>query len=75
MICVRCGREAESMAEPPLGGAVGREVQTQVCEECWNEWKAQSTMVINHYGLQLHNAADRAQLLQAMREFLGLREA
>ncbi len=70
--CAKCGQEAEQMAEQPLGGAAGRQVLANICEACWNEWKAQQILVINHYALMLHNAEHRAQLLGMMREYLNL---
>jgi len=70
--CAKCGAEAEQMAEQPLGGPAGRQVHENICENCWNEWKAQQILVINHYGLMLHNAEHRKQLIAMMREFLNL---
>ena len=70
--CVKCGAEAEQMEQLPLGGAIGRQVQAQVCEDCWNEWKAQQILVINHYGLMLHITEHRQQLLGMMKEFLNM---
>ena len=73
--CVRCGKPAERMTSPPTGGKTGVLIQDSVCGACWQEWKAQSIVVINHYGLVLADPEHRAQLSQAMRQFLSLPEA
>lgn len=70
--CVRCGRSAESLPEPPVGGALGQQVQSSVCSDCWQDWLNQQVLYINHYGLQLADPADRKKLIQAMKEFLNL---
>ena len=72
--CVRCGREAEPMANPPTGGKTGLAIQENVCADCWQEWKNQSVLLINHYGLVLADPEHRAQLSKMMREFLNLPE-
>jgi Fe-S cluster biosynthesis and repair protein YggX len=72
--CVRCGREAEQMANPPTGGKTGLAIQENVCADCWQEWKSQSILIINHYGLVLADPDHRAQLSRMMREFLNLPE-
>jgi Fe-S cluster biosynthesis and repair protein YggX len=72
--CVRCGKTAEPLASPPTGGKTGLLIQENVCPECWQEWKNQSIIVINHYGLVLADPEHRAQLSQMMRQFLNLPE-
>jgi Fe-S cluster biosynthesis and repair protein YggX len=46
-----------------------------VCADCWQEWKTQSVLIINHYGLVLADPEHRTQLSKMMREFLNLPEA
>jgi Fe-S cluster biosynthesis and repair protein YggX len=72
--CVRCGKTAEPLTSPPTGGKTGLLIQENVCPECWQEWKNQSIIVINHYGLVLADPEHRAQLSQMMRQFLNLPE-
>lgn len=73
--CVRCGRTAEQLERPPTGGKTGVQIQENVCPDCWQEWKNQSVLIINHYGLVLADPEHRAQLSKMMREFLSLPEA
>ncbi|MBI3911331.1 MAG: Fe(2+)-trafficking protein [Armatimonadetes bacterium] len=73
--CARCGRTVEQMQDPPMRGKYGEAVHTQVCADCWSEWKGQQVMIINHYGLLPANPADREQLYLLMKEFLNLQVA
>lgn len=72
--CARCGKEAEAMASAPLVGARGQAVQQNVCQDCWNEWLEQSKNIINHYGIQVADPAQRQQLYRVMAEFLNLKQ-
>jgi Fe-S cluster biosynthesis and repair protein YggX len=75
VICVHCGREAESLQSPPMGGQLGDTLMAKVCLECWNEWVGQQVLIINHYGLQMADPDDRKKLIQAMKEYLNLEPA
>jgi Fe-S cluster biosynthesis and repair protein YggX len=70
--CVRCGLEGPRLPKPPIAGELGQAVWEQVCQNCWNEWRAQSVLIVNHYGLQPADPNDRAQLYEFMKEFLTL---
>ncbi len=70
--CVRCGLVGTRLAKPPVSGELGRAVYEQICEKCWQEWRAQSVLIVNHYGLQPADPSDRAQLYEFMKEFLTL---
>ena len=72
--CARCGQVGEGLDRPPLAGRLGQLVQAQVCRACWQEWVAESLMVINHYGLQPANPEHRQYLYAYLREFLHLRD-
>lgn len=70
--CTRCRREVEPMAAPPIPGKVGREVQEQVCAECWAEWQGMEVMVINELRLNFMDPTAQATLDQQMRQFLAM---
>ncbi len=72
--CARCEQEREGLDQPPMGGPTGQQVLDNVCQDCWQEWRENSALLINHYGLVLGNPAHRQQLRTAMREFLSLDE-
>ncbi|HWP28262.1 MAG TPA: Fe(2+)-trafficking protein [Chloroflexota bacterium] len=72
LTCCRCGLEAEPLPRPPLAGAIGQAIQAHVCPRCWREWQQAAPAFINHYGIQVVDPAQRAQLYALMREFLNL---
>jgi Fe-S cluster biosynthesis and repair protein YggX len=71
--CARCGRAgAPRLARPPLPGPLGREVQAQVCADCWGEWTRAEVMVINELRLNFMDPAAQEILDRQLREFLHL---
>ena len=70
--CARCGRQAPRQARAAYPGALGEELLSRICADCWAEWQQVEVMVINE--LQLNFMDPRAQdvLVKQMREFLGL---
>ena len=70
--CKVCEKAAESLAQAPMGGAIGDQITASVCKDCWAAWLDQQARVINHYGLQLAYPDDRKQLMGYMKEFLKL---
>ena len=73
--CARCGKSAEAMAFPPMGGQLGQTLQEKVCVPCYAEWIGQQNLLINHYGLSMADPDDRKRLVIAMKEYLGLETA
>ena len=69
--CLRCHNIREG-AGRVLPGAVGDQIESGVCAECWKEWLAQQVRVINHYGLRPVLKEDREMLYAFTREFLNL---
>jgi len=68
---VRCGQTREG-AGRVLPGALGDEIERQVCAVCWAEWLQQQIRVINHYALRPVLKEDREKLYAFTREFFGL---
>jgi Fe-S cluster biosynthesis and repair protein YggX len=73
--CARCGSTTESLAQPPMPTALGREVQQRVCPACWKEWMGMQVMLINEYRLNLVDPQVRLQLEDEARRFLNLAPA
>lgn len=58
------------MASPPFPTELGRRIQSEICVECWEEWKRRQMLMINHYGLKLQEAEAREFLYANLRAFL-----
>ena len=67
--CVKIGRELPGMARPPFPGALGQRIYDNVSQQAWGMWQQQSTVIINHYGLNLADPQAQEFLMQQMEEF------
>jgi Fe-S cluster biosynthesis and repair protein YggX len=72
--CAKCGQRAEALTSPPLVGKRGETIQQNICPSCWKLWVDESVLLINHYGIEVSNPAQRQQLYGVMAEFLNLKE-
>ncbi len=68
--CTRCGKTGQQIAFPPFNNDLGKRIQAEICQTCWNEWLARQTMLINHYGLNLRDPEARKFLTQNTEAFL-----
>lgn len=67
--CVKLGREAPGLEEPPIKGELGQRIFENVSAEAWDLWRPQSTLIINHYGLSMADPDARDLLRKQMEEF------
>jgi len=67
--CIKFGRELPGLPRPPFPGEFGKRIFENVSEQAWQLWQQQSTMLINHYGLQLADPRAQEFLMQQMEEF------
>ncbi|MBX0328737.1 oxidative damage protection protein [Oscillochloris sp. ZM17-4] len=67
--CVKIGRELPGLDRPPFSGPLGQRIFESVSQQAWALWPAQSTLIINHYGLSLGDPNAQKILLQQMEEF------
>ena len=67
--CVKLGRELPGLVRAPFGGALGKRVFDNVSQEGWNLWQQQSTLLINHYGLNLRDPAAQKFLMEQLEQF------
>jgi Fe-S cluster biosynthesis and repair protein YggX len=67
--CVKLGRELPGLNRPPFGGPLGQRVFENVSQQGWQLWQQQSTLLINHYGLNLRDPAAQKFLMEQMEEF------
>ena len=70
--CSRCAEEKPKMAAPPVPGKAGREVQENVCADCWAEWQNMEVMVINELRLNFMDPKSQDVLDEHMRKFFFL---
>ncbi len=68
--CVKLGRELPGLNRPPFGGELGKRVFENVSQQAWQMWQQQSTLLINHYGLNLRDPNAQKFLMEQMEEFL-----
>jgi Fe-S cluster biosynthesis and repair protein YggX len=72
MNCSRCQQDKDPMEKPPFRGSLGQTIQQRVCRDCWTEWIAMQTKIINEYRLSLGDPRGQQLLDQQMRVFLNL---
>ncbi|MGD0770923.1 MAG: Fe(2+)-trafficking protein [Tepidisphaeraceae bacterium] len=70
--CNRCGRVARKLPGPVFSNAMGREIYEKICADCWREWIAMGTKVINELRLPLADPQAQKIFDQHMKEFLNL---
>lgn len=68
--CVRCGEQGAQLPKPPLRNELGERVHASICSDCWQEWLAYQTALINHYGLDVRNRDAREFLSRNMEAYL-----
>src|SRR5260221_14421742 len=67
--CAKLGRELPGLNRPPFGGALGKRVFENISQEAWALWQDQSTLVINHYALNLRHPPAQKFLMEQMEQF------
>ncbi len=72
LTCRRCGLSKPQLPKPPFKGDLGEQVYASVCNDCWREWIAMGTKVINELRLDFSRPEDSAMYDHHMKEFLNL---
>ncbi|QBD77967.1 oxidative damage protection protein [Ktedonosporobacter rubrisoli] len=67
--CVKLGRELPGLDKPPFPGELGKRIYEHVSKQAYEMWPAQSTLIINHYGLNMADPEARKILREQMEEF------
>ncbi|MBI5828226.1 MAG: oxidative damage protection protein [Chloroflexi bacterium] len=67
--CVKLGKELPGLARPPFPGELGKRIYNSVSQPGWQLWQEQSTLIINHYGLNLADPRATETLMKEMEEF------
>jgi Fe-S cluster biosynthesis and repair protein YggX len=50
--CVKLGREAEGLDEPPFDSELGQKIYKSVSKQAWQQWMEHQKMLLNEYRLQ-----------------------
>jgi Fe-S cluster biosynthesis and repair protein YggX len=58
------------MGTPPFPDERGARIASEICTECWEEWKRRQMLLINHYGLNVRDRKARDFLNQNLDAFL-----
>jgi Fe-S cluster biosynthesis and repair protein YggX len=72
--CKKCGQKGQPSQGVAYGGKLGEQIKTTICNNCWNEWMAQSIKIINELRLNLKDPYSRETITRHMKEFLNLQE-
>ena len=67
--CVKLGRELPGLDKPPFPGELGQRIYEHISKQAFDMWPAQSTLIINHYGLNMADPDGRKLLREQMEEF------
>ena len=64
--CVKLGRELPGLDKPPFPGVLGQRIYENISKQAFDLWPAQSTLIINHYGLNMADPDGRKLLREQM---------
>lgn len=67
--CVKLRRELPGLEKPPFPGPLGQRIFDNISQQAYDMWPAQSTLIINHYGLNMADPESRKILREQMEEF------
>ena len=68
--CVRLGEELPALERAPFPGELGQRIYEEISKLAWSMWQQQSTLLINHYGLNMADPRAQEFLMEQMEEFL-----
>ncbi len=67
--CVKLGREAEGLEEPPFDSELGQKIYNNVSAEAWQKWTEHQKMLLNEYRLQPWKKEHQEFLVQQMEAY------
>lgn len=74
VLCARCGQAGPKLPRPPFRNAQGQLIYEKICANCWREWIAMGTKVINELRLPMNDPEAQKIYDRHMMEFLGLQQ-
>lgn len=70
VFCQKLKKEAPGLARIPYPGALGQKIYDTICQEAWQQWLRQQTILINENRLNVLDPKARAFLESEMIKFL-----
>lgn len=68
--CTRCGETRAGIASAPFPDELGRRIETEICQVCWDEWLKRQMQLINHFALDVRKPEAREFLRRNVKAFL-----
>lgn len=75
VFCAKLQRELPGLDKPPFPGPLGQRIYESISKQAWDMWPAQSTLIINHYGLNMADPESRKILREQMEDFFFGKDA
>jgi Fe-S cluster biosynthesis and repair protein YggX len=67
--CLKLGREAEGLDEPPFDSELGQRIYNNVSKEAWEGWTNFMKMLLNEYRLQPWRKEHQEFIVQQMEQY------
>ncbi|HUO60158.1 MAG TPA: oxidative damage protection protein [Candidatus Acidoferrales bacterium] len=67
--CVKLGRQAEGLEEPPFDSPLGQRIYENVSKEAWAQWQDHMKMLLNEYRLQPWRKEHQEFIVQQMEQY------
>ena len=67
--CVKLARELPGLSRQPFPGELGERILENVSAQGWELWREHSTLLINHYGLNLADPSATKMLAEEIEKF------
>lgn len=67
--CVKLGRQAEGLDEPPFDSELGKRIYENVSKEAWAQWGNYMKMLLNEYRLQPWRPEHQTFIAQQMEQY------
>ena len=67
--CVKLGREAEGLDEPPFDSPLGQRIYENVSKQAWNDWQNHMKMLLNEYRLQPWRPEHQTFIAEQMEQY------
>jgi Fe-S cluster biosynthesis and repair protein YggX len=68
--CAKFGMELPALNAPPFPGPLGQRIYENISQLAWNGWAEQSTLIINHYGLNMADPQAQEFIFEQLEDYL-----